>query len=203
MWTILSSCVPGQHRSLGPSISKMRSLKLDSSIWSNALVEVRTVLHAVWLARTTSKFSLGKKFVAQYDLNSVKRNSQFLFNWRCRSWLLKMNWSEVKSWKTKTYAPVTVLVCRLWPKISFTGQKLLCISKYFTPTTFSDSPKLFWCVTALSEIVINKCYCQGRLYANLELIFTCICLLFFLLVPSPPPALPGGGEQECQQFLGC
>ncbi|XP_041820950.1 arf-GAP with Rho-GAP domain, ANK repeat and PH domain-containing protein 2 [Chelmon rostratus] len=30
----------GQHRSLGPSISKVRSLKLDSSIWSNALVEL-------------------------------------------------------------------------------------------------------------------------------------------------------------------
>uniref|UniRef100_A0A674MHQ9 ArfGAP with RhoGAP domain, ankyrin repeat and PH domain 2 n=1 Tax=Takifugu rubripes TaxID=31033 RepID=A0A674MHQ9_TAKRU len=29
----------GQHRSLGPSISKVRSLKLDSSIWSNELVE--------------------------------------------------------------------------------------------------------------------------------------------------------------------
>ncbi|KAM9335311.1 arf-GAP with Rho-GAP domain, ANK repeat and PH domain-containing protein 2 [Symphorus nematophorus] len=30
----------GQHRSIGPSISKVRSLKLDSSIWSNALVEL-------------------------------------------------------------------------------------------------------------------------------------------------------------------
>ncbi|XP_068164232.1 arf-GAP with Rho-GAP domain, ANK repeat and PH domain-containing protein 2 isoform X2 [Antennarius striatus] len=30
----------GQHRSLGPSISKVRSLKMDSSIWSNALVEL-------------------------------------------------------------------------------------------------------------------------------------------------------------------
>lgn len=30
----------GQHRSLGPSISKVRSLKLDGSIWSNELVEV-------------------------------------------------------------------------------------------------------------------------------------------------------------------
>ncbi|XP_077400226.1 arf-GAP with Rho-GAP domain, ANK repeat and PH domain-containing protein 2 isoform X2 [Vanacampus margaritifer] len=29
-----------QHRSLGPSISKVRSLKLDSSIWSNELVEL-------------------------------------------------------------------------------------------------------------------------------------------------------------------
>ncbi|KAM3849702.1 arf-GAP with Rho-GAP domain, ANK repeat and PH domain-containing protein 2 [Diretmus argenteus] len=30
----------GQHRSLGPSISKVRSLKLDSTIWSNELVEL-------------------------------------------------------------------------------------------------------------------------------------------------------------------
>ncbi|XP_074480220.1 arf-GAP with Rho-GAP domain, ANK repeat and PH domain-containing protein 2 [Sebastes fasciatus] len=30
----------GQHRSLGPSISKVRSLMLDSSIWSNELVEL-------------------------------------------------------------------------------------------------------------------------------------------------------------------
>ncbi|KAL4006833.1 Adh transcription factor 1 [Sarotherodon galilaeus] len=30
----------GQHRSLGPSISKVRSLKLDSSVWSNELVEL-------------------------------------------------------------------------------------------------------------------------------------------------------------------
>ncbi|XP_047242334.1 arf-GAP with Rho-GAP domain, ANK repeat and PH domain-containing protein 2 isoform X3 [Girardinichthys multiradiatus] len=30
----------GQHRSLGPSLSKVRSLKLDCSIWSNELVEL-------------------------------------------------------------------------------------------------------------------------------------------------------------------
>ncbi|XP_064878040.1 arf-GAP with Rho-GAP domain, ANK repeat and PH domain-containing protein 2 isoform X2 [Oncorhynchus nerka] len=30
----------GQHRFLGPSLSKVRSLKLDSSIWSNELVEL-------------------------------------------------------------------------------------------------------------------------------------------------------------------
>ncbi|KAG7253878.1 hypothetical protein CRUP_022443, partial [Coryphaenoides rupestris] len=29
-----------RHRSLGPSISKVRSLKLDSSVWSNELVEL-------------------------------------------------------------------------------------------------------------------------------------------------------------------
>lgn len=39
----VSSCVPGQHRSLGPSISKVRSLKLDSSVWSNELVEVNVM----------------------------------------------------------------------------------------------------------------------------------------------------------------
>lgn len=38
---LLRRCFPGQHRSLGPTISKVRSLKLDSSIWSNELVEVR------------------------------------------------------------------------------------------------------------------------------------------------------------------
>ncbi len=30
----------GQHRSLGPGISKVRSMKLDSSIWTNELIEV-------------------------------------------------------------------------------------------------------------------------------------------------------------------
>ncbi|KAF7230253.1 transcript variant X2 [Nothobranchius furzeri] len=30
----------GQHRSLGPSLSKVRSLKLDTSVWSNELVEL-------------------------------------------------------------------------------------------------------------------------------------------------------------------
>lgn len=47
----------GQHRSLGPSISKVRSIKLDSSIWSNALVEVQCAvlpkqsffLLAIWM----------------------------------------------------------------------------------------------------------------------------------------------------------
>lgn len=41
-----SPCVSGQHRSLGPSISKVRSLKLDSSIWSNELVEVAVITNA-------------------------------------------------------------------------------------------------------------------------------------------------------------
>lgn len=30
----------GQHRSLGPKDSKVRSLKMDASIWSNELIEV-------------------------------------------------------------------------------------------------------------------------------------------------------------------
>lgn len=32
---------PGQHRFLGPGISKVRSMKLDSSIWTNELIEVQ------------------------------------------------------------------------------------------------------------------------------------------------------------------
>ncbi|XP_034020397.1 arf-GAP with Rho-GAP domain, ANK repeat and PH domain-containing protein 2 isoform X2 [Thalassophryne amazonica] len=37
---VICKMCAGQHRSLGPSISKVRSLKLDSSIWSNELVEL-------------------------------------------------------------------------------------------------------------------------------------------------------------------
>lgn len=37
---VLCKKCAGQHRSLGPSISKVRSMKLDSSIWSNELVEL-------------------------------------------------------------------------------------------------------------------------------------------------------------------
>ncbi|KPP73353.1 hypothetical protein Z043_107567 [Scleropages formosus] len=35
----------GQHRTLGPHLSKVRSLKLDKSIWSNELVEVGWCRH--------------------------------------------------------------------------------------------------------------------------------------------------------------
>lgn len=31
----------GQHRSLGSNISKVQSLKLDTSVWSNEIVQVR------------------------------------------------------------------------------------------------------------------------------------------------------------------
>ncbi|XP_030205747.1 arf-GAP with Rho-GAP domain, ANK repeat and PH domain-containing protein 2 [Gadus morhua] len=37
---VICKMCAGHHRSLGPSISKVRSLKLDSSIWSNELVEI-------------------------------------------------------------------------------------------------------------------------------------------------------------------
>ncbi|MBN3303978.1 ARAP2 protein, partial [Amia calva] len=45
----------GQHRALGPNISKVRSLKLDTSIWSNELVELFLVVgnknvNSFWLA---------------------------------------------------------------------------------------------------------------------------------------------------------
>lgn len=43
MVSVLVVMFLGQHRGLGPSISKVRSLKLDSSIWSNELVEVSSL----------------------------------------------------------------------------------------------------------------------------------------------------------------
>lgn len=45
-WASINLCVvickncAGQHRFLGPAISKVRSMKLDSSIWSNELIEL-------------------------------------------------------------------------------------------------------------------------------------------------------------------
>ncbi|XP_030047133.1 arf-GAP with Rho-GAP domain, ANK repeat and PH domain-containing protein 2 isoform X2 [Microcaecilia unicolor] len=45
-WASINLCVvickncAGQHRSLGPKVSKVRSLKMDANIWSNELVEL-------------------------------------------------------------------------------------------------------------------------------------------------------------------
>lgn len=33
-------CCPGQHRGLGTTVSKVQSLKLDTSVWSNQIVQV-------------------------------------------------------------------------------------------------------------------------------------------------------------------
>nr|XP_023405557.1 LOW QUALITY PROTEIN: arf-GAP with Rho-GAP domain, ANK repeat and PH domain-containing protein 2 [Loxodonta africana] len=49
-WASINLCVvickkcAGQHRSLGPKDSKVRSLKMDASIWSNELIEVSLIL---------------------------------------------------------------------------------------------------------------------------------------------------------------
>lgn len=78
MLVILSSCPPGQHRSLGPSISKVRSLKLDSSIWSNALVEV-CVSRSVRLLPPASCFNVFQLF----DHSSVKLWARFGTDFTC------------------------------------------------------------------------------------------------------------------------
>lgn len=40
--TSLLFCLPaGQHRGLGTMVSKVQSLKLDTSVWSNEIVQVR------------------------------------------------------------------------------------------------------------------------------------------------------------------
>lgn len=32
--------IPGEHRGLGPSISKVRSLKMDKKVWTEELIQV-------------------------------------------------------------------------------------------------------------------------------------------------------------------
>lgn len=50
-WCVESDVVPllfclpaGQHRSLGTMVSKVQSLKLDTSVWSNEIVQVRVAV---------------------------------------------------------------------------------------------------------------------------------------------------------------
>lgn len=38
----------GQHRSLGSNISKVQSLKLDTSVWSNEIVQVEALRAGRW-----------------------------------------------------------------------------------------------------------------------------------------------------------
>lgn len=33
--------IPGEHRGLGPSISKVRSLKMDKKVWTEELIQVQ------------------------------------------------------------------------------------------------------------------------------------------------------------------
>lgn len=49
----------GQHRALGSGISKVQSLKLDTSVWSNEIVQVRGLREAVENGEGTSKSRLG------------------------------------------------------------------------------------------------------------------------------------------------
>uniref|UniRef100_A0A3Q3RH75 ArfGAP with RhoGAP domain, ankyrin repeat and PH domain 2 n=1 Tax=Mastacembelus armatus TaxID=205130 RepID=A0A3Q3RH75_9TELE len=74
----LSFCVPGQHRFLGPSISKVRSLKLDSSIWSNELVELFLEVgnknaNSFWAANVPLEEDLHSGASAEQRANLIRR----------------------------------------------------------------------------------------------------------------------------------
>lgn len=44
---LICVCVSGEHRGLGPSISKVRSLKMDRKVWTEELIQVHT--HKIYL----------------------------------------------------------------------------------------------------------------------------------------------------------
>uniref|UniRef100_A0A3B4FXY1 ArfGAP with RhoGAP domain, ankyrin repeat and PH domain 2 n=1 Tax=Pundamilia nyererei TaxID=303518 RepID=A0A3B4FXY1_9CICH len=74
----VSSCVPGQHRSLGPSISKVRSLKLDSSVWSNELVELFLEVgnknaNSFWAANLPLEEDLYREAFAEQRATFIRR----------------------------------------------------------------------------------------------------------------------------------
>ncbi|XP_026183061.1 arf-GAP with Rho-GAP domain, ANK repeat and PH domain-containing protein 2 [Mastacembelus armatus] len=68
----------GQHRFLGPSISKVRSLKLDSSIWSNELVELFLEVgnknaNSFWAANVPLEEDLHSGASAEQRANLIRR----------------------------------------------------------------------------------------------------------------------------------
>ncbi|KAG7241617.1 hypothetical protein INR49_025537 [Caranx melampygus] len=68
----------GQHRSLGPSISKVRSLKLDSSIWSNELVELFLAVgnknaNGFWAANLPLEEDLHRGALAEQRATFIRR----------------------------------------------------------------------------------------------------------------------------------
>uniref|UniRef100_A0A3B4G340 ArfGAP with RhoGAP domain, ankyrin repeat and PH domain 2 n=1 Tax=Pundamilia nyererei TaxID=303518 RepID=A0A3B4G340_9CICH len=68
----------GQHRSLGPSISKVRSLKLDSSVWSNELVELFLEVgnknaNSFWAANLPLEEDLYREAFAEQRATFIRR----------------------------------------------------------------------------------------------------------------------------------
>lgn len=68
----------GQHRSLGPSLSKVRSLKLDSSIWSNELVELFLEVgnknaNSFWAANLPPEEDLYREASAEQRATFIRR----------------------------------------------------------------------------------------------------------------------------------
>ncbi|XP_037832343.1 arf-GAP with Rho-GAP domain, ANK repeat and PH domain-containing protein 2 isoform X2 [Kryptolebias marmoratus] len=75
---VLCKKCAGQHRSLGPHLSKVRSLKLDSSIWSNELVELflevgNKNVNAFWAANLPMEEELHSMASAEQRATFVRR----------------------------------------------------------------------------------------------------------------------------------
>ncbi|XP_061857985.1 arf-GAP with Rho-GAP domain, ANK repeat and PH domain-containing protein 3 isoform X3 [Colius striatus] len=83
-WASINLCVvickqcAGQHRSLGSNISKVQSLKLDTSVWSNEIVQLFIVLgneraNRFWAARLPASESLSPDASAEQRRDFITR----------------------------------------------------------------------------------------------------------------------------------
>ncbi|KAK9972060.1 hypothetical protein ABG768_025391 [Culter alburnus] len=83
-WASINLCVvickncAGQHRSLGPGISKVRSMKLDSSIWTNELIELFLEVgnknsNSFWAANIPPEDELCKQSSTEQRASFIRR----------------------------------------------------------------------------------------------------------------------------------
>ncbi|XP_009301838.1 arf-GAP with Rho-GAP domain, ANK repeat and PH domain-containing protein 2 isoform X1 [Danio rerio] len=83
-WASINLCVvickncAGQHRFLGPGISKVRSMKLDSSIWTNELIELFLEVgnknsNSLWVANLPPEDELCKQSSTEQRASFIRR----------------------------------------------------------------------------------------------------------------------------------
>ncbi|KAL4630187.1 arf-GAP with Rho-GAP domain, ANK repeat and PH domain-containing protein 2 isoform X1 [Arapaima gigas] len=116
----------GQHRALGPNISKIRSLKLDKSIWSNELVELFLTVgnrkaNQFWAANLSSEDELHPGIPRERRAAFVRRK----YKERCYRQVLKGFQSQEQLNKALCAAVVQPDVLQTMALV-FSGADVMC-----------------------------------------------------------------------------
>lgn len=79
---LICTCVSGEHRGLGPNISKVRSLKMDRKVWTEDLIQVHTHIigcNFSWCELYSFYFSVNLLWVRGWKMliKSVNRSRSY------------------------------------------------------------------------------------------------------------------------------